>query len=83
MYVTNIGFPKYINDVLHISIEKNSSYAAWSRFLHTTTIILSGFISDWMFTKRKISLTGVRKTFVVLGMCYQMMELINIINDNY
>lgn len=66
------NFPKYLSDVLHIPLKKVSIYTAVPRFIGIIVSIFSGFLSDWMYSKRKISLTKVRKIFVVLGKCDQM-----------
>lgn len=65
--VMSVNFPKYLSDVLHIPIKKVSIYTSVPRFINIIVSIFSGFVSDWMYSKRKIRLTTVRKIFVVLG----------------
>lgn len=66
-YIMGIGFPKYINDVLHLSIQKNSIYSSIPRIINMFVSIFAGFMSDWLYSTRKISLTNIRKTFVAVG----------------
>lgn len=68
VYALNLGFPKYLNDVLHIPVEKNSIYTSLPRMTNIFVSIFAGFMSDWLHTKCKMRLTTVRKTFCVLGM---------------
>lgn len=65
--IVNTNFPKYMNDVLHISLKKNSLYTSVPRFVNIVLSIFSGFMSDWLHSKRKVSLTTVRKIFA--GLC--------------
>lgn len=66
-YIVNIDLPKYLNDVLHVSIQKNSIYSSVPRVLSIIISLASGFIGDLMITKCKISRTCVRKVFVILS----------------
>lgn len=75
--VMSVNFPKYLSDVLHIPINKVSFYTSIPRFISIAVAIFSGFISDWMYSKRKINLTTVRKIFVVLGKNDQYQKLKN------
>lgn len=65
-YVVNTDLPKYMNDVLHIPIQKNAVYSSVPRIANTLVSLVTGFISDWMHETRKISITTVRKTFAAL-----------------
>lgn len=66
--VITTNTPKYLNDVLHTPIEKTSVYMTIPRVISIFLSISAGFINDWMYTKWKINLTNIRKTFALLGM---------------
>lgn len=61
------NFPKYMNDVLHIPLEKTSVYSTIPRIASIFLSIFAGCASDWMYTKRNIGLTTIRKIFAALG----------------
>lgn len=66
-YIINNDLPKYLNDVLHVSIEDNSIYSSVPKVLSIVVSTGSGFIGDLMLTKCHIDRTNVRKVFVVLS----------------
>ncbi|XP_055326919.1 putative inorganic phosphate cotransporter [Sitodiplosis mosellana] len=66
-YVVNSDLPKYLNDVLHIPIQKNAVYSSVPRIANIFVSIFSGFISDWMYVHRGVSLTNIRKIFAALS----------------
>lgn len=68
-----VNLPKYLNDVLHVPIQKNAVYSALPRIINIGVSIFSGFISDWMHVKRGIGLTTIRKIFAALCMCTQFL----------
>lgn len=65
--VVNTDLPKYMNDVIHISIRKNAIYSSLPKVLSIFITLFAGFLSDWMLVKRRISLTKIRKIFAALG----------------
>lgn len=65
-YIVNISLTKYLNDVLHIPIERNSIYSTVPHIVTIFISILTGFMGDWMHVNCKISLTNVRKAFAFL-----------------
>lgn len=64
--VINYDLPKYLNDVLHISMKKNALYSSLPFILVIITYIIAGFLSDWMVRKSSVSLTNIRKIFVAV-----------------
>ena len=66
--MVNNGFPKYVNDVLHVPIQENSIYNSVPRIVNIFLAIGAGFTSDWMHGKYNISLTTIRKIFIALCM---------------
>lgn len=64
--ITQYDLPKYMNDVLHISIKKNALYSSLPKIANIFVILFAGFLSDWMFQKRGLSLTKVRRIFIAV-----------------
>lgn len=79
-FVVNVDLPKYMNDVMHVSVEKNGLYSSLPKFLSIFVSIFTGFVSDWMYEKCKISLTIIRKVFVSLGTTYFTILIENLFN---
>lgn len=61
------NLPKYMNDVIHVSIHKNGIYSAMPRILSLVVALLAGCVCDWMTATRGISITNVRRTFIFFG----------------
>lgn len=57
-----------MNDVLHISIEKNAIYSSLPRVVSVFVSLFAGFASDWMYKTGYVDKTKVRKIFVALGL---------------
>lgn len=66
-YVVTTDLPKYMNDVLHVSIEKNSIYSSLPRVISLVVALTAGYLCDWMTAQRDLTITNVRKTFIFLG----------------
>lgn len=67
-YIVNTDLPKYMNDVLHVSIEDNSIYSSAPRILSIFVSICSGFLSDSMQNRYNMKRNHIRKLFVILSM---------------
>lgn len=59
---------KYMNDVLHLSIKRNTQYLSIPLFSNLFFAIFVGFTNDMMLKKRVVSLTKIRKICVALCM---------------
>lgn len=66
-YIINNDLPKYLNDVLHVSIEENSIYSSVPKVLSVIISTGSGFVCDLMLNKLNYNRTNIRKAFVVLS----------------
>lgn len=66
-YIINNDLPKYLNDILHVSIEENGIYSSVPKVLSVFISIGSGFVCDLMLNKFHYNRTSVRKIFVVLS----------------
>ncbi|XP_031629149.1 sialin-like [Contarinia nasturtii] len=64
--IINTDLPKYLNDVLHVSIDKNGIYSSVPKILSIIVSTGSGIVSDLLLSKYHIDRTLVRKIFVVL-----------------
>lgn len=65
--MVNSDLPKYMNDILHVSVARNGLYSALPKVLSIFVSLSTGFVSDYMHAKRGVSLTKIRKIFVALG----------------
>lgn len=70
-----------MNDVLHISIQKNAVYSSIPRIANIIVSLITGFVSDWMHVHGGLSLTTVRKTFAAL--CIYIFNLIFFLNKRF
>ncbi|XP_031631986.1 sialin-like [Contarinia nasturtii] len=68
--INNANLPKYMNDVLHISITKNAITSSVPKVAKLIIALFAGFLSDWMLEKKGISITKIRKIFVVLASAF-------------
>lgn len=66
-YVVTTDLPKYMNDVIHVSVHKNGIYSAMPRVISLIVAWTGGCICDWMMAKTDLSITNIRKTFVITG----------------
>lgn len=66
-YIVNTDLPKYLNDVLHVTIEDNSIYSSVPRISSIFVSICSGFLGDLMQTRCNINRNHIRKLFVILS----------------
>lgn len=66
---------KYLNDVLHVSIDKNAIYSSVPKVLSIIVSTGSGFLGDLMLSKWHVDRTIVRKIFVVLSKFFLVVHL--------
>lgn len=59
-----------MNDVLHVSIQENGFYTSIPPLMRLIIAIVSGFICDRIITRKYLSVTNARKTFVFIGKCW-------------
>lgn len=65
--IINTDLPKYLNDVLHVSINDNGLYSSIPRILSVFVSIGSGIVADILQHRLNIDRTNVRKLFVILS----------------
>ena len=65
--VTNL--PKYMADVLLVSIKENGIYSAMPSFLMWVVSVTSGFLCDWLIVRKIMGITFARKFWTILGKC--------------
>lgn len=72
-YSVLIDLPKYMNDVLHVSVKDNGILTAlpWAMFMFLS--ISSGFISDRLTSTGRLSMTNARKLLVTICECMNML----------
>lgn len=67
-FVITTDLPKYMNDVLFISIKDNGIYNAVPWVVRMIISFASSFASDFVVKRQYISVTNARKVAVFLGM---------------
>lgn len=66
-FVITTDLPKYMNDVLHVSIKNNGIYNSVPWLARMVVSFVSSFFSDYVIKKQLISVTNARKVAVFLG----------------
>lgn len=66
-YVILINLPRYMNDVLHVSIEDNGFYSSIPWAMYILVIVSSGTVSDKLISKGRLTITRSRKIFTAIG----------------
>lgn len=67
-YVTETYLPKYLNDILGVSIGDNGILSSIPHVAELILLFFVGVISDWMIANQIMSITNARKLFVSIGM---------------
>lgn len=66
-YVLNSDLPKYLNDVVQVSIKDNGVYSALPYLVMWVASISFGYVCDLMIKKRCMTITNTRKFFTFVG----------------
>lgn len=61
-----IDLPKYMNDVLHVSIQENGIYTSVPWAMRIIVSFAGGYVSDWLIATERISISNARKMFVII-----------------
>ncbi|GAB0095292.1 putative inorganic phosphate cotransporter [Sergentomyia squamirostris] len=62
-FIMVTDLPKYMSDVLKFSIKENGIYSSLPYALMWIVAILTGFLSDWMISRKIFTITAARKWF--------------------
>lgn len=73
--VVVLDLPKYMNDVLHFSIQDNGIYSSIPQVTKLIMALVTGALNDWLINSGRLSLTNGRKIFVAVGMCLMNYKL--------
>lgn len=65
--VVVLDLPKYMNDVLHFSIQDNGIYSSIPQAMKLIMALVTGAMNDWLIAANYLSITYGRKIFVALG----------------
>lgn len=65
-YVLETDLPKYMNDVLHVSVEENGVYSSIPSAAFVPVALLSSYWCDWLISSGRLNITQTRKLFVIL-----------------
>lgn len=66
-YVVLIDLPKYMHDVLHVSVKDNGILTAFPWAIYIAVSLASGYISDSLVSSGKLGVTNARKFLVTLA----------------
>lgn len=64
-----LDLPKYMNDVLHFSIQDNGVYSSIPQAIKLVLALLTGALNDWLVAANHMTITNARKVFVAVGTC--------------
>lgn len=62
-----LDLPKYMNDVLHFSIQDNGIYSSIPQLIKLIMALVGGTINDWLIAADHLTITNGRKIFVAIG----------------
>lgn len=66
-FIMVTDLPKYMSDVLHFSIKDLGFYASAPFLIMWIVCIGTGFLSDWLITTERMSITQARKWFTAVA----------------
>lgn len=66
-YIMVTDLPKYMADVLRLSISSNGLFSALPYFFMWVVSVSTGFLSDWLTVKNHLSITNCRKVFTAVA----------------
>ncbi|KAJ8959237.1 hypothetical protein NQ318_022500 [Aromia moschata] len=59
--------PKYMKDVLHFNVKQNGIWSSVPYILMWIVSMSSGYLCDWLITRKFLSITSARKTFTTIA----------------
>ncbi|XP_031630362.1 putative inorganic phosphate cotransporter [Contarinia nasturtii] len=62
-----LNLPKYMNDVLHFSIQDNGIYSSIPQVIKLIMALATGAISDWIIAADHLTITSGRRIFVAVA----------------
>ncbi|XP_055314259.1 putative inorganic phosphate cotransporter isoform X2 [Sitodiplosis mosellana] len=62
-----LDLPKYMNDVLHFSIQDNGIYSSIPQLIKLIMALVGGAINDWLIAADHCTITNGRKIFVSIA----------------
>lgn len=65
-YMTGLNLPKYLNNVLNLSIQTSGLITSASYLSMWIFSLIVGFLSDWLINSGYMKITNVRKIFAAL-----------------
>lgn len=66
-YVISTDLPKYIYEVLHVSIHDTGIFVSVPWILRTIIAYAFGLLVDWLIASKRMGVTNARKLAVFLG----------------
>lgn len=69
-YIMVTDLPKYMADVLKVSIKDNGLYSSMPFFVMWIVSVSTGWLSDFLITRKCLTITAARKVFTGIGKYY-------------
>lgn len=66
-FIMVTDLPKYMSDVLRLDIKSNGIYSSLPYAVMWIVSIATGFLSDWLISTNRISITMARKSFTAIA----------------
>lgn len=66
-FIMVTDLPKYMSDVLRFAIKENGIYSSLPYAVMWIVSIATGFLSDWLISNRKMTITNGRKVFTAIA----------------
>lgn len=66
-YIMVTDLPKYMADVLKVSIKNNGFYSSMPFLTMWIVSVTTGWLSDYLITSKCLTITGARKWFTGIG----------------
>jgi len=68
--------PSYLEEVLHFNLQDSALLSSLPYMFYTVLVFIAGFLADWIFKKKFLSVTQIRKYFNNISFLCQMAFLL-------
>ena len=64
--------PSYLDEVLHFNLQNSALLSSLPYMVYTVLVFIAGFLADWIFKRKLLSVTQIRKYFNNISFLCQM-----------
>ncbi|XP_070504440.1 sialin-like [Chironomus tepperi] len=68
--------PSYLDEVLHFNLKDSALLSSLPYMVYTVLVFIAGFLADWIFKRKFLSVTQIRKYFNNISFLCQMAFLL-------